>query len=468
MQFETFHLTYTGFVLPMVTSIISCTSSIMIIYIIIKSAQNTAYHRILFLISFFDIVTSLSLGSGTIPMPKDVIYDFKGPTLGNSTTCEIAGLAFVLGTGVGISMTSVLNIYYFCVLRFKISEQRFKRRIEPIITFSAITLPVVATILVIFKKQLINPSPYESYCTIASYPFHCNDRSYPELECIRGVGGAKKARIVILAILASAFLVLLATMSMIIGIVFQAYKDSVRTVSKNSEKPNDSMTFSQGSEKVPAVPENRRNPAILSEESETQHPSRTNTLHALRKEVIIQASLYIGAFFLTWFWLAISYVKVPGRKTYIGDNEFAQVMKAIFQPLQGFYNLMIFIYHKIYNVQKASEADFLDALKIVFTSPKAVPEERVTNLTVVYEDIMRRKVMEVSSIPCVENYENDAVKFEDQPYEGRQHSIANNISNIDSADLSYQQSSSASAWTGNSMLSGFQSVLSSVKKESER
>ena len=465
MDLESFHLTYAGFVLPMVTSLISCTSSTMIIFIIINSGQNTAYHRILFLISFFDIITSLAIGAGTIPMPKDVIYDFKGPTLGSSTTCEITGLTFVLGNGVGISMTSVLNIYYVCVLRFKISEQRFKRRIEPIIVFFAITAPVAATILTLFKKQLINPNPYESYCTIASYPFHCNDPSYPELECIRGVGGAKRARIAVFSILGSSFLVLLATMSTIIGIVSRPYKDSIRTVSKKS---HNSTTFSEGSEAVRAVSEKQRNPSMLSEESETPHPSSTNALHALTKEVIIQASLYIGAFLLTWVWLIISYVRLPGRNSYIGDNEVAQVMKAIFQPLQGFYNLMIFLYHKIYNLQKTTQADFLEALKIIFTSPKEVPQERITNLTGVYADMMRRKMMnrEKSSLPYVENHDNDRVKFEDQPNEGRQHSIANNIPMIDS-DMSYEPSSSASAWTGNSMLSGFRSVFSSVKEESE-
>ena len=47
----------------------------------------------------------------------------------------------------------------------------------------------------------------------------------------------------------------------------------------------------------------------------------------------------------------------------------------VFQPLQGFFNLLIFFYHKVSTVQKTdARLSFFDTLKIVLATPSSVPE----------------------------------------------------------------------------------------------
>ena len=107
-----FYLTTAGLVIPSVTGSISCISSLAIIYIKVRSKTNTTYHRIMFLMSFCDMLASLAIALTTIPMPKDVIYPFKGRSYGNTATCVAQGLVYITGSAIVVGMNSILNVYY--------------------------------------------------------------------------------------------------------------------------------------------------------------------------------------------------------------------------------------------------------------------------------------------------------------------------------------------------------------------
>ena len=111
-----FYFTWAGFIIPTMTGSLSFLSSLTIVIFILRSKSNTIYHRILVFLSLSDMITSLAIALTTLPMPRDVIYPFAGPSYGTIGTCEAQGLAYVVGNGLVYSTNGILNFYYACTL----------------------------------------------------------------------------------------------------------------------------------------------------------------------------------------------------------------------------------------------------------------------------------------------------------------------------------------------------------------
>ncbi len=183
-----FFVAFTPF--AQITSTISATlssfSSALVMTFILRSQTKLkgAYHRIMFFMSFWDLVSSLAIAITTLPMPSDVheIYDFMGRAFGTVSTCEIQGFLIVIGSAFTILTNGMLNLYYVCTITFKMGERRFNKIVLPIcVLFSAATI-LPATIMLL-KQKLLNPTPFYPYCMVGLYPFNCNEDN---VECIRG------------------------------------------------------------------------------------------------------------------------------------------------------------------------------------------------------------------------------------------------------------------------------------------
>ena len=96
---EPFAATIAGFIVSMASGTLSACSSGLIIYIISRSQQKltTTYHRIMALMSAFDIISSIWIPLGTIMMPSASVFKYAGPLLGNQVTCQIQGWLIVFG-----------------------------------------------------------------------------------------------------------------------------------------------------------------------------------------------------------------------------------------------------------------------------------------------------------------------------------------------------------------------------------
>jgi hypothetical protein len=68
-----------GAIVPRVTGFLSAISSLIIMYVIVRSSRglSTIYHRIMFCMSVFDIFTSVAMGLTTLPMPKDDFWTVR-------------------------------------------------------------------------------------------------------------------------------------------------------------------------------------------------------------------------------------------------------------------------------------------------------------------------------------------------------------------------------------------------------
>jgi len=376
----TIYFTTAGFVIPSVTGSISSISNLAIIYIIVRSKSNTAYHRIMFVMSFCDMLTSFAIALTTIPMPKDVIYPFKGPSYGTTATCEAQGLVIVIGSAIVILMNEMLNIYYLCTLRYKMKAETFSKFVEPILLVLGIVLPVITTITILANQGLINPTPIEPCCGIGAYPFNCNERD--DMECIRGGGsnGIVQFRILFFFIMTTALGTLATSMLLIILTFYQSERSLKRTRSMMQEHVTEDGAPTETPTDGP-----HSNTNINKQEEEAGHQE---SQHNMTKTITIQALMYLGAFVFTWIFSVL---------IHLGDdfmeNRCIQVLKLVFQPLQGFFNMLIFIHHKVFNLRRTiKDLSVSEALLIIFAAPSMMPEVRISQLKIVHEYEYKNKL----------------------------------------------------------------------------
>lgn len=85
-----------------------------------------------------------------------------------------------------------------------------------------------------------------------------------------------------------------------------------------------------------------------------------------RKSVTLQAFMYICACLMTWIF-AVLFSSMP-------DNRTINALFLLFMPMQGFINLMIFMFHKVYTYKVFHNSTALDSIKIFFTKPWKFPD----------------------------------------------------------------------------------------------
>ena len=96
---ETFYTSAPSSIIIGTSGGISAISSLLIMFIIVRSniRFSTVSHRLVFAMSSADIICSIGMAAGTLAMPKNMVYDFEGKTIGNEFTCsQSSGLSHFL------------------------------------------------------------------------------------------------------------------------------------------------------------------------------------------------------------------------------------------------------------------------------------------------------------------------------------------------------------------------------------
>jgi hypothetical protein len=349
---DSFYFTKTGIIIPTVTGVISFLSSMIIISIVLRSMNGikTTYHRIILGMSCADCLTSFAIALTTIPMPKDVIYPFQMPSYGNVATCEAQGLIYMTANAISFSMNGILNIYYLCTLRYNMSEKTFRCYLEIplyIVTLLISTIPAVT----LMEQDLLNPNPTDPYCVINTYPLNCTNADNP--ECRGGGGGGASNAMYIFTILLG-FVTLMITMALVVH-SFYRNKQKLRKAVESNEFKEDDGAY-----------------------ADLQYAQETFGI------MTRQALLYIAAFFITWIFVFVHIVFTQYGNG--AEKGLLPVLRMIFQPLQGFFNLIIFAYHKISMVLRSDEdLTFVEALDEVFLHPNTLQDTvQIHNLEMVF------------------------------------------------------------------------------------
>jgi hypothetical protein len=374
--YSSFNFTKAGFIIPTITGSMSCLSSLTIIAFILRSKSNTIYHRIMFGLSFADIIASLAIALTTLPMPKDVIYPFSGPSYGTIETCEAQGFMYIIGSCLAFCMMAALNVYYACTLSFNVREEVFRRCIEPVIYVISIAASVISPIVLLLKADMLNPGVNDPFCVPAIYPEGCNKEDDP--DCRGTPSGSRYHLLGFIFAFTLGFVTLIVTMG---SIIYTFYKREKR------------------------VKEKLKSSTETTDEDESKAKELENA-QKMTRIISKQALMYIGAFVVTWIIPMLTVVDA------IGALYWVQVLRMIFQPSQGFFNMLIFFYHKVNIIQRIDEDRTVgDALRILFKSPRESPEVvLVYNIEdVVYKDFALPKIISpINKLIIVSNDHADA------------------------------------------------------------
>jgi hypothetical protein len=212
----------------------------------------------------------------------------------------------------------------------------------------SITLPSTA----LLNQELLNPSPSFPICVSSTYPLNCTKADNP--EC-RGDGGRGAFVPWFYSTITLGFSTLMITMALIVHSFYRNAR-SLRKVLKN--KPSQEIDA-----KYNALQYAQESSGIITR----------------------QALMYIAAFLITW---VFGFVHFLLRASGDYNKEVLSVLTMIFQPLQGFFNLIIFAYHKVcMGLRLDEDLTVGEAFCIVFLYPDEMEDSpQVHNLDFVVED----------------------------------------------------------------------------------
>jgi len=279
--------------IPRFSGSLSVLGSTAIIYIILKDHKKKLrrlYHRLLLTFSFFDVVTSINYALASVVVPKNTpgVWGASGTV----ATCEASGFVMRFSFALGVYGT-FLCVYHLLVLRYRIREQTLATRVEPVVHTLAIGYPVVMGSIAL-RKNLYNPGNVSvGFCFLNCFPMDCLRNE--DIECERGEDYAGWAAV------HGCFFVFFFVVVIVSSVL------TAQTVRRR--------------------------------ELEGQRWSISNASSRVRiKESVIQASLYVVAFFVTYSGYGLQLV--IGRKSdAIKENRtmfFAlSTYIRIFLPIQG-------------------------------------------------------------------------------------------------------------------------------------
>jgi len=337
---------------PRFTGSISAISSGLIIYVILRSKTrlSSIYHRIMFGMCLADICGSIAMALTSLPMPsympKEEIYGYSwaGTRLGNTYTCSAQGFFVFFGVTCIFNYNAMLCVYYACAIALTMKEKTIKKYVEPIIHGLPIIISLGFAVTPLFF-DLYNPGISGfPWCGTEPYPNECSH--YGHVECIRGNVKIKR--------------VVQSLISIVIMIDFACVLISLGLVSLKVIRTNHVLL------------------QISKLYRDRGHPEMEKVLqkHRNSKVVIIQAFSYIAAFVLGMMppaLLSVGAIHSGGQDKDEAADVFEKMMLVLL-PLQGFFNFVIFVAHKVYNYRRVHrDVSICHVLTLLFRSSAHEP-----------------------------------------------------------------------------------------------
>jgi hypothetical protein len=361
------------------SSLLSLFGSSMIIYLLCQAKKPSVYNRLMFGLSSIHIILATSLLITPFLIPESGGRKFAH---GNDQTCTTLGFFFQLGCTVPFYNMS-LNVLFLLTVVYGMSEARISRWIEPTLHCVSILYPLITASAGI-GFNLYSEVKLGVLCWIGKYPRGCDED--PTMECTSTIIGWIYMGVPFLG----SFVFLLITNFCIYQKVRITTRQSRQysidcVIARNSV--NDSRNSSNENSIESKCSMNNDELGGISKwcfnirwkrKSNEQHPLRKNAIgdmvsgidgedsrtpsisagsmrqrrkrHQLvqnnkTQAVLIQATLYVSACLTTIFWMMI--LRILGSRG-VKRQEESNIFWLIFIthltfPLQGFWNLLIFI-----------------------------------------------------------------------------------------------------------------------------
>ena len=332
------------------SAVISTISSSLLIWMLARSTKRftTTQHRILLGMSIFDIIMSLSYAHFNAMAPSEMSY-IVWNAHGNEVSCAVVGYFSLIGLiGVLLYQCS-LNVYYLLVIKFGKTDRYIRMKAEPFLHGVPILVTLIFTLPQIPYKNF--NSNTDGACIWPSYePPHCIGYEFMEVRegfsipCGRGRDSPE-----VFSYLSTIFF--LGT-PIFIGVILGVMYVHVRKQEKRMARFGvGSLNLNEGANGSTEANDNSICSRIRKwfTKKRSSSPEQSNS-----RGVLQQAAAFSCAYFLTWGWFIIyRFVEHAGADVPL----WLEYMVNIFSTLQGFFNLIVFIYPKVVKAKRSQDGD---------------------------------------------------------------------------------------------------------------
>jgi len=341
----------------MITSIISLIASNTILWMIFRSKEkmSSIFHRLLFMLSLSDIMSSIALGLSTIPIPseyKDIIWNARG----NATTCQMQGFFIFIGSMAAPLYNCSLCWYYVFVVVFQKKDNYIKKKVEPFLHGIPIIFSLTGAITILVNGAF---NANMSFCFIGTN--HNWEDDLGENDCINSFD----AKMLFTIFSAAPYIILPIVIIVTMGIMFRAVLEQEKTQKKYgaavlrtnlSHVMNDDTTDRLESGLEGSYSGRRSVKQILTKATAMKRrvsiASSNNNNRWMSRIILNRALAYSFGFIFTYTLpMIISINTLLNKETGFLLSMLARVLF----PLQGFFNFLIFIYPKILHAKRSNK-----------------------------------------------------------------------------------------------------------------
>jgi len=272
----------------------------------------------MFGMSFADIMASTAMSLTTLPMPRndDPVWNRKGygsyngetfwsdqTKIGNEQTCAVQGFFFSTGISIMFAYNGMLCFYYACAIAFRMHEKDIRKKVEPFLHGVPLVLGLCPAIPA-FMYHFYTPITNDAWCTMR----------------VKHVDTAPVSMFI--------FRYLPASIGGLVVLIVISLCLVIWRVRKNGKLLKEMV-----------------------DHNDIQVEERVTAAHQNTKLIIFQSLAYIGALLVTLaFPLVRIMMGVDGYWNFTDKEAAVYVLMGKFMvvlvPLQGFFNLIIFLWHK--------------------------------------------------------------------------------------------------------------------------
>jgi hypothetical protein len=319
--------------------------------------------------SMFDIISSIFIALGTIMMPSDSMYQLAGPMLGNQVTCQLRGWVTGFSVICATASNACLSLYFVIKIVFNIEATKVSHRLEPVMFGYALILACVVPTFYL-SKDLIHPNPFDGTCNIIPYPESCDEeRWYDFSMCVWDedvLEDYTSSTLLIEVVIGVHFGFILISMCIVLWKAIMLNRE-IKVLESALKATNANESSHNKNDQEAAVP------SLNGMTSRDEMLFFVNDLR-YNRIFVLQAVMYVLAYMLTWM------VTFATNTLYIANIQL-DIADSILFPLQGFWNLFVFLIDKAYHLRQIDESmTFMQSVRKVLFSPSDVPALVLTNM----------------------------------------------------------------------------------------
>lgn len=340
-------------------AIISLTASCILIRIIQRSNDrfSTTYHRLLLGMSVADILLSIGYAHFNFTAPSDNNY-FVWNARGNQMTCSAQGFVFLLGFSSSPLYNCSINLYSLAVVRYQKTNDYIRKRIEPFLHGGPILYAIITSTILLANKNINDAGGGSCYAPVYEPP-HCTGYEDGEIRdgfnipCGRGRDGTVIPYYVLAFI---TFFLLPIIICVSIGMIYRTVRQQEKRMEHFGANAFADITARSSTAAVIDTDERRDHgtwlnrlrsslSTLVNRQSTSQSSSTSNNRRVSNSRLVMRRAVsFTCAYVLTWSFpiigmcLDVAKIEWPNAIWYLSS---------IFTPLQGFFNLCIFLQPKV-------------------------------------------------------------------------------------------------------------------------